>query len=573
MRAFFRDAWRLARPYWFSEDRWAGRGLLALVVGLNLGQVYLNVLFNEWNKFFYDALQDKNWDAFVHQMIRFSWLAAIFIVVGVYSLYFNQMLQIRWRRWMTERFLGRYLANQTYYRMQFAEHGADNPDQRIADDLREFVASSLTLSLGLLSSVVTLFSFVFILWEISGPLTIPLGEAGITIPGYMVWVALLYAIVGTVIVARIGRPLVGINFNQQRYEADFRFSLIRFRENAEGVALYRGEPAEQAQFDLRFGRVVHNWWELMKRRKLLNFFAYGYGQIAIIFPYFVAAPRYFSGAIQLGDLMQIASAFGQVQNALSYFVDAFPQLAEWRAVADRLLGFQAAMDQADAAAAQADVVRVPGAEGSLGVGQLDLLLPGGGVLARDVTLDFSAGSATLLNGPSGSGKSTFFRAIAGIWPFGSGRVHVPAGAKVLFLPQKAYLPVASLRAVLLYPAISGADDAALRAVLADVGLPDLAGRLDEDRNWALQLSPGEQQRIAVARALLLKPDWLFLDEATASVDEAIERNLYTLLRQRLPGCAIVSIGHRPALVEFHHRVLHLTPGVGITEIKSGSAAP
>jgi len=555
-----RDAWTLIRPYWFSEDRWAGLGLLAAVIGLALFTVFINVLLSKWYNSFYNAIQDKDFPAFRNLLIRFSWLALLYIIAAVYQIYLNQMLQIRWRRWLTERYLGAWLADGAYYRMQLSAGETDNPDQRIADDLRLFVAGALSLSIGGLRAFVTLVSFLGILWGLSGSATIPLGTMQITIPGYMVWAALLYAIAGTWLTNYIGRPLVRLNFNQQRYEADFRFNLVRFRENTEGVALYRGEADEMRNFRERFSWVVRNWWDIMRRQKRLTWFTAGYGQAAVIFPFLVAAPRYFRGEIPLGALMQTSQAFGQVQESLSFIVNSYTDLAEWRAVILRLLGFERALGRVHAEARQEGVHREADAEAGLSLDRVNLQLPGGRPLLEDVNLAIRPGDTTLISGPSGAGKSTLFRAIAGIWPFGRGQIRLPRGARVLFLPQKPYLPIGTLREVTSYPApAERIDDAALREALEVVGLDALTGRLDESAHWALSLSPGEQQRIAFARALVQKPDWLFLDEATSALDEATEARLYALLRDRLPGATIVSVGHRSTLRAFHKRRVTVTP--------------
>jgi putative ATP-binding cassette transporter len=564
MRALLRDAWTIARPYWFSEDRWAGRGLLVAVIALNLAIVGINVMLNKWNNAFYNSLQDKNYEVFLQQLFRFTWLAGSFIVVAVYELYLNQMLQIRWRRWLTDRYLNAWLEGGAYYRMQLVAREADNPDQRIAEDVRLFIAGAsgaggtLGLAIGGMRAVVTLVSFVAILWGLSGALTLP--WVGLTVPAYMVWAALLYAIVGTWLTDLIGRPLVRLNFNQQRYEADFRFSLVRFRENTEGVALYRGEADELRGFRERFAAVVKNWWGIMRQRKRLTGFQSGFGQIAIIFPFVVAAPRYFRGEIPLGGLVQTASAFGQVQDSLSYIVTSYTELAEWRAVVERLAGFGRAVDRAHAEANVQGIRRTEEDSTALGLKDVDLLLPGGRPLMENIDLTFRRGDNALISGPTGSGKSTLFRAIAGIWPFGRGEIHMPAHGRSLFLPQKPYLPIGTLREVVSYPNLPGAvDDAVLRETLEAVGLPDLAGRLDESAHWALRLSPGEQQRIAFARALVQRPDWLFHDEATSAVDEAGEERLYTLLRDRLPNTTLLSVGHRSSLRHFHTRQLILKP--------------
>ena len=560
-RRLARDSWAIARPYWFSEDRWPALGLLVVVIALTLGLVYVNVLINRWNSTFYNALQDKNYAIFVHQVIRFSWLTIAYIVVAVYQLYLNQMLLIRWRRWLTERYLRAWLTDRAYYRIQLAGGESDNPDQRIADDVRLFVSSSLGLAIGGLRAAVTLVSFVAILWSLSGPLHVSLGGISVTVPGYMVWAALVYAVVGTWLTDRVGRPLVRLNFDQQRYEADFRFGLVRFRENTEGVALYGGEAAELRGFRERFANVVGNWWGIMRRQKRLTWLTAGYAQVAVVFPFVVAAPRYFRGEIPLGGLVQTATAFAQVQDALSFIVSTYTDIAEWRAVVQRLSGFERALQQASLEPARGSgIARVDGDAGRLSLDGVEVDRPDGQPLIADVTLSLARGDTALLSGPSGVGKSTLVRALAGIWPFGRGQVHVPRDARLLFLPQKPYLPLGTLRHVVSYPgAGSSVTDAVLRDSLDAVGLPALAGRLDEAGNWALLLSPGEQQRIAFARALVHQPDWLFLDEATSAVDEATEARLYRLVNERLAATTVVSVGHRTTLRRFHARRLAVQP--------------
>ncbi|HXA04185.1 MAG TPA: ABC transporter ATP-binding protein/permease [Bryobacteraceae bacterium] len=565
LRQLLRDAWALSHPYWFSEERWAARGLLLVVIALNLGIVYINVLLNKWNNAFYDALQYKEYSVFFHQLIRFSWLAALFIVFAVYQSYLNQMLQIRWRSWFTERYLRAWLSDNAYYRMQVAAGETDNPDQRVAEDINLFISNTLNLGIGGMRAVVTLISFVAILWGLSGTLTIPLdGSSIIKLHGYLVWAALLYALAATWITDWIGRPLVRLNFDQQRYEADFRFSLVRFRENAEGVALYHGEADELRAFRERFAGIVRNFWGIMRRQKRLTWFTAGYSQAAVIFPFVVVAPRYFRGQILLGGLMQTAAAFGQVQDSLSFIVSSYTDIAAWRSVVERLTGFQAAIERARLQAPTRAGIRHGERDGGgLSVDGVELDLPSGKPLIADVNLLLGRGDSALLSGPSGAGKSTLLRAIAGIWPFGRGEIDMPANAHVLFLPQKPYLPIRTLREVVKYPIRAmrpkGAEDATLREALEAVGLPHLAGRLDETEHWALQLSPGEQQRIAFARALVQKPDWLFLDEATSAVDEATEARLYGLVRDRLPATTLFSVGHRTTLRPFHVRKLVVQP--------------
>lgn len=557
--------WRIASPYFRSEDRWTARILLAAVITIELSIVGITVLLNAWNANFYNALQDKNWDAFVYQLGYFCVLAALFIALAVYQLYLNQWLQIRWRRWLTQRYIDNWLLGANHYRMQLLGDAADNPDQRIAEDIRFFIDGSnsgassgiLTLGLGLLNSVVTLGSFIVILWTLSATAPLHLFGTEWAIPGYLVWAALLYAILGTVLTHLIGRPLVALNFQQQHYEADFRFNLVRVRENSEQIALLEGEQAEDSRLRASFGRVAANWMLIMTRTKRLTFLTASYGQAATVFPYVVASPAYFAGATQLGGLMQTASAFGSVQQALSFFINVYRGLAEWRAVIERLDGFDRSVTAARAIAVTPPVIAVtPSETPAIAFKDLAVRLPNGAPLVTATGVTIALGDKVLVSGPSGSGKSTLFRALAGIWPFGSGTIAVPPNAKVMMLPQRPYFPIAPLAAAVAYPAEPGQyDSAKVAELIAAVGLPALASRIDEEAHWNRMLSLGEQQRLGLARALLHAPDYLFLDEATASLDEPSEAALYELLGQRLAAATIVSIGHRATLAAFHKRRL------------------
>jgi putative ATP-binding cassette transporter len=549
--------WRLAAPYFRSEDKWAARGLLAAVIAIELALVALDVLFNQWNNRFYNALQERNWDTFVSEFSYFCVLATIFIVLGVYQLYLNQWLQIRWRRWLTQRYLGEWLNVANHYRMQLLGDAADNPDQRLTEDIDQFVDRTLNIGIGLLSAIVTLISFVVILWGLSTAAPLVIAGVDYTIPGYLVWCALIYALFGTLLTHWIGKPLIALNFNKQRFEADFRFNLVRVRENSEQIALLRGEAAEQPRLLDRFGRVVENFLQIMSRTKRLTAFTRGYSQAAVVFPFILVAPAYFAQKVQLGGVMQTASAFGSVQGALSFFITTYRTLADWRAVVARLDGFESSIATAKALAARDDLVRLtPSSTGAVDVKDLTLELPDGKPLVAVDSFVVRSGERVLVTGPSGSGKSTLFRALAGIWPFGKGEIKVPANASLMMLPQRPYFPVGSLRGALAYP---GAEDAFSDDVLKDtlraVGLPALANRLDEHAHWNRMLSLGEQQRLGLMRALLHKPQYLFLDEATASLDEPSEAALYQLLQKQLPGTTVVSIGHRSTLHAFHDRTV------------------
>ncbi len=554
--------WRLAIPYFRSEDRWLARVLLSAVIAAELSLVGITVLLNQWYNGFYNALQDRNWDTFVVQILYFCGIATAATLVSAYKLYLNQWLEIRWRRWMTKLYLDHWLKGAAHYRMQLLGDAADNPDQRIAEDIKLFIERTLTITVGLLGAIVAVASFIVILWTLSAEAPLRMFGVTVAIPGYLVWAALIYALVGTALTHLIGRPLVALNFNQQRYEADFRFNLVRVRENSEQIALLGGETTETGRLRMRFDKVVANWHLIMSRQKRLTFFTAGYAQGAIIFPIIVVSPAYFAGLMQLGGLVQTSTAFTTVQSALSFFVTIYREFAEWRAVIARLDGFDRSIEAARVVAnrpSRVDVVSHPTKTG-LTIERLSVQLPTGAPLVASEDLIIESGQRALITGPSGSGKSTFFRAVAGVWPFGTGTIMVPRGAKLMVLPQRPYFLVASLEDAVSYPSERGTfAPARISEVLNAVGLPALARRLSEEAHWNQILSLGEQQRLSIARAILQAPDYLFLDEATASLDELSEAKLYGLLQEQLPGVTIVSIGHRSTLITFHDRRLTMRP--------------
>lgn len=557
----FRIIWRLARPYFHSDDRLAGRILLATVVTIELALVGINVLINRWQNGFYNALQDRAWDTFVQELLYFCVLASAYVVLAVYQLYLQQWLTIRWRSWMTRRYLDHWLIGANHYRMQLLGEAADNPDQRIAEDVRLFVERALFIGLRVLGAFVSFFSFVVILWTLSDQAPFQLFGYEIAIPGFLVWAALIYAIVGTVLTHYIGRPLIALNFRQQRYEADFRFNLVRVRENSEQIALMRGEAEEDARLRHRFSFIIDNWWAIMIRLKRLTLLTASYRQFSTIFPFIIVSPAYFAGRVQLGGLMQTASAFDSVRESLSIFIDVYRDLAEWRAVIARLDGFDMAIAQAQAAKSQQPAVAVTAGEAvrEVAFDDVQVRLPAGAPLVAADGIAIRPGDSVLISGPSGAGKSTLLRAVAGIWPFGSGAIHVPAGANIVMLPQRPYFPIAPLAQAVTYPAAPDTfSREQIAEVLTAVGLPALADRLDEEAHWNNTLSLGEQQRLGIARAILQAPDFLFVDEATASLDEPAEAALYELLRTRLKGATIVSVGHRATLNAFHQRHLAVT---------------
>ena len=553
----------LAAPYFRSEEKWRARTMLVGIIALNLAYVYALVLFNQWYGRFYDALQNKDAGIFWREVGVFGWLAFANIAIQVLKFYVTQLLELRWRAWMTRSYLSRWMADRTFYHLELARYAQDegrtpdNPDQRIQEDMQMFTDSTMTLSMGLLNAVVTLVSFVGILWGLSGNFDFTIGGTSYQIAGAMVWLAVVYCVVGTVITHYIGRPLIGLNFRQQRFEADFRHHLVRVREYSEAIALDHGEKVERGQLDLRFGAVLRTYLQLIKQQKNLVTFTAFFGQAAVIFPFIVAAPRFLSGAIQLGQLMQISSAFGKVQDSLSWFVDNYDRVAVWRATTDRLTSFDDAMR---AHATRAQQLDRDGAAPALQTGDLAVALPNGTPLLSGAALAVKPGDSVLLQGPSGSGKSTLFRTFAGIWPFARGHVKVPDGA--VFMPQRPYVPDGTLRNALAYPnPVENYSDAELRQALVDAMLPDLVTRLDDSDVWSQKLSGGEQQRLSIARVLLKKPSWLFADEITSALDAEAEGVLYKRLSDRVKaaGGAMVSIAHRAAVGDFHNQRWTLVP--------------
>ena len=576
-RQFSARVWALSAPYFKSEDKWKARGLLLAIVALNLGAVYMLVLINDWNRVFYDALQNKDAAVFWTQLARFTYLAFGFIIIAVYRFYLTQLLEVRWRAWMTTHYLQRWLADHAFYQLELARftHEAsdgketkntpDNPDQRIQEDINLFTSYSISLSMGLLNAVVTLVSFVGILWSLSGAFAFTLDGASYSIPGFMVWMAVLYCVVGSVITHYIGRPQIRLNFQQQQVEADFRHHLVRVREYSESIALDKGEAVERSHLDTRFAAVLANYLQLIKKQKNLVWFTNFFGQAAVVFPFIVAAPRFFSGAIQLGELMQISSAFGRVQDSLSWLVDNYSSLAAWRATTDRLTSFEdniSALAQQGRAQVASNLIANsdhPLARAdALAASGLSLQLPTGATLLSGLSLQAGPGESVLVKGPSGSGKSTLFRALAGIWPFASGQTHLPDNA--MFIPQRPYFPDGTLRAALAYPQPAAQySDEALKQALQDALLPQLASRLDEPDAWSQKLSGGEQQRLAIARVLLKKPAWIFADEATSALDEVAEKTLYEKLLALVAKAhgSLVSITHRPNAAAFHGKLWEL----------------
>ena len=555
-KAFFQGLWKLAKDYWQSEEKWKAYGLLIVVALLNFFGVYILILINEWYNSFYNALQEYNQVAFWDLVAKFLLLALIYIFSAVYALYLRQMLEINWRNWMTKHYLSRWLQVQTYYKMQVVSDNTDNPDQRISEDIKLFTNLTLQLLMGFLKQLAILVAFVVVLWRLSGEFNVVIAGQNVTIYGYMVWLSLIYAVIGTWLTAKIGKPLIQLNYNQQRYEADFRFDMVRLRENSESIAFYGGEEIENNIFKAKFAHIFNNFRALMRYQKRLTWFTNGYGQLAVIFPLLLGAPRYFSGKIQLGGLMQIASAFGRVQDALSFFVDSYATLAEWVAVVKRITDFSDNMEQT--LQLQSKISFENNKNDNLLIDKMEVQLPQGNVLIKDLNLNIKQGDKLLITGASGCGKSTFLRTLAGLWPFGTGLVQLREGDKKIFLPQKPYLPLGSLQSALAYPqAELDLTVKEFEEVLIKCSLSHLSAKLTESDDWSRILSLGEQQRIAFARTLLYKPQWIFLDEATSALDEQTEETMYELLAKELPDSAVISIGHRNTLRKYHQYNLQI----------------
>ncbi len=560
-KKLFRGFWSLFKGYWSSEEKWKARGLLAVVITMNFAMVYLLVQLNEWYQIFWDALQNYEQERFFPLLGRFSALAFIYIIIAVYAVYLRQMLQIKWRTWMTNNYLRAWMGGQIYYRLQDA---TDNPDQRISEDIGQFVNLSLALLIDFLKQLTTLAAFGVVLWNLSGTFAFTVGGMEIVIAGYMFWFSLIYSGIGTVLAHKVGRKLIALNFDQQKYEADFRFSMMRVRENSESIAFYRGEPAELEGFNLKFSSVIKNYWQLMKKTKHLNFYANGYAQLAVLVPYIMAYPRYFAKEIQLGGLMQISSAFGRVQDALSFFVNSYDTLATLAAVINRLAGFTEHMNDAKKIQSKVTTSTAP----DLKISALNVALPTGRELLKKLSLELQNSKSLLVTGSSGCGKSTLLRTLAGIWSHASGEIALPQNSRVMFLPQKPYLPLGTLRRALIYPAAEkdAPSDELLKKILQTVELPALVEKLDTADDWSRILSLGEQQRLAFARVLLSAPDYIFLDEATSALDEPREVEMYNLLREQLPKVTVVSVGHRSTLFKLHDVELNLD-GAGNYKIR------
>ncbi|EKD73328.1 MAG: hypothetical protein ACD_45C00356G0001 [uncultured bacterium] len=554
-------AWQLLKVYWGSEQRLSAYAFLGSVLVMSMILVGLDVIFTNWYNYFYNALQDYDKRSALDLMVVFVFLAAIYIVLAVYRYYLQSFLGLRWRRWLTGQFLKRWLEKRSYYYLEDFNDTTDNPDQRIQEDINSLVNISLSLLVGILSSIVTIFAFIYILWTLSGTINISLGHYGVMhIPGYLVWVAVIYAIIGTWLTFKIGRPLVMLNFEQQRREANFRFAAIDLRSHAEHVALYRGEEHQKTILQKIFSGVLENWYAIILRQKLLLWFTAGYNQISVILPLVVALPNYFKKVFKLGGLIQTLAAFARIQDALSFIVNSYTTIAEWQAVMRRLLTFLNRVYEVEQEAKDKNnfnYTHVP--QNKISVKDVTIFTPNGEKLLENITQEFVQGKHYWIKGDSGIGKSTFVRAIAGIWPYGSGSFSLPENKSIMYVPQRSYMPLGTLQEALLFPDnILPVTEAELIRLLQACDLPNLTNELQHTTVWSEHLSPGELQRIAFVRVLLHKPDWVFLDESTSALDLFHEQHLYAVLKEQLPHCSLISVGHRPSLENFHDQVVDLS---------------
>lgn len=555
-RSFFRDFWQLFKPYWVSNEKWSAYALLGLNIIFTVGGVQASVALNIYSKNFYDALQNFNKAALMSALLHIAGVAVALIISYGYAFYFNGLLGMRWRRWLTTHYLNNWLHNRTYYHMQHQTQHIDNPDQRISEDLEMFSDATLVVFFIILQSTLTLFSFGFILWGMSANFSFNIATWHIVLPGYLLWSALLYGALGTCITGLIGKKLAGLDYRQQLYNADFRYSLVRFRESSEQIALYRGEAAEKVKFTQLFGQIYANFIDIIALKKYLTFFTSGYNSLAVFVGVFLAIPLYLQKKVQMGGMMQVSGAFSAVLGALSLFIHSYGTFAAWRAVVGRLAEFNRSI--CDASLSTHTQINVAMSDNSdIRIQHLTLLLPNGKLLLQNINLVFQAGGSFLLSGQSGIGKSTLLRACASLWPYGAGQITLPKNKQLFFLPQKPYMPLGSLRDLLLYPSGNNVSDEQLQEILGLCRLTSFQQQLAETKNWSQALSLGEQQLIAFARVLICKPDIIFLDEATSALDEQAEAQLYQQLRVSLPMATIVSVGHRSSLHGYHDRVIQL----------------
>jgi putative ATP-binding cassette transporter len=532
-----------------------GIAIVAVLIGNMVGQVRLN----RWNGAFFDAIEKRNTEAFIAQLGVFLVIIAALLVLVVSQTWLQERFKIRLRERLTHVLLDLWLKPNRAYQMSLVGQAGTQPDQRLQEDCRLFAELTTELGVGMLNALLLLVSFISVLWFLSSNVSFNLFGRDVVIPGYMVWVAIAYAGLGSGLTLLVGRPLIGLNTERYAREAELRYALVRVNESAESIALYNGEPDERRSLDQYVQSVVTATWRLSGALARLTWITSGYGWLAIVVPIVAAAPGYLNGSLSFGAMMMVVGAFNQVQTALRYFVDNFPKIADWRSAVLRVATFQRAATDLDALIAENSRIEIaPHPQGWLSFENLSIAMSDGSIIIEDATAEVTPGERVLIMGASGSGKSTLFRAIAGLWPWGTGTIRIPSGEKIMFLPQRPYLPLGTLRAAISYPAPPGTfDDATITDALARCGLSDFAGALDRDDRWDKTMSHGQQQRIAFARLVLHRPRWVFMDEATSALDEDSQSEMLSLFDRELEGTSVLSIGHRPGLEVFHTRTLHL----------------
>lgn len=566
---------RLAVPYFRSEDRWRALGLLAGVIGSELFVVYVAVKVTEWNAGFFNALEARDWNAVRVQLLMFLLITLGAILSGMGQYWFGQTLIIRWREWMTNRYVDLWMAEGRHYRIRFIDQSVDNIHLRIANDVLLFIRLTHELGTGFLNSIVSLASFAVVLWGLSAIAPMPLFGTDLSFPGYLIVLAIGYAALGTLIAHAVGKPLIALQFRQQRFESDFRFAIARVTDHAESVALMGGERVERHELKRRYGELVRNWVALVRRQNGLNGFIFGYYHVSTVFPVLVVTPAYLVGAIPLGVLIQASLAFQKVEAAFAFCVTSYAKIAEWKAVMDRVAQFETAMGRVDVPGPEGADIRVVRQHGpGLSISDLTVKAAGGEPIASLARLEMESGECALVRGPSGSGKSSLCRVLSGIWPIGTGDIRLPGEGRVLALPQRPYFPLGSLRQALTYPTpAADVGDIEVRTALAAAGLGHLSDRLEEEAEWSTLLSGGEQQRIGFARALIHRPDLLLLDEAVSCLEDLEARELHNMLRERLPAAIVISIGRTAALAALHPRIVEMTGGSAASRLRAAAVAP